>query len=57
MKGTNIQKARKTAGLTQRQLGALCKVTETTVANYENDRRKPEGEYLERLFKALPALK
>ena len=48
-----IRTARKNAGLTQRELGALLGVTQATVGQYENGTRNPKTETLQRFADAL----
>lgn len=49
----NIRKARKKAGLTQRQLGELIGVSESQIGSYENGYRKPKIETLQKITNAL----
>lgn len=57
MLGTIIRKARKEAGLTQKQLGILCGYSEASAENtvqyWEYDKRDPPLEKLRILCKAL----
>ena len=39
----NIRVARKAAGLTQKQLGALIGVAESTISQYESGKRQPDN--------------
>ncbi|MBO4687504.1 MAG: helix-turn-helix transcriptional regulator [Clostridiales bacterium] len=47
--GTNIRSLRKAYGETQEQLGAVLNVEKTTVSNYENGMRKPDGEMIAKI--------
>ena len=51
--GQLIQKARKEAGLTQVELGARLGVSGSTIAQWENDLRKPKNETAWRIYAAL----
>lgn len=51
--GTDIKAARKKAGLTQAELGARLSVTYQTIAQWENDLRKPKIESIRRIADAL----
>lgn len=51
--GTVIRKYRKERGLTQKQLGALCGISEQNIGNYERGVRKPKIETLLKISKAL----
>ena len=51
--GEQILTARKAKGLTQDALAETLNVSRSTVANWENGRRIPDGETLLRLSKAL----
>ena len=48
-----IKQARQAAGLTQQQLADQIGVGKSTVAQYEEGRRRPRLRYVERLSKAL----
>lgn len=49
----NIKKYRKKEGLTQKQLAEAIGVTAITIQNYENARREPNIETLDKISKAL----
>lgn len=49
----NIRKYRTEKGLSQRQLGELVGMTQQQIAQYENGKRKPKLETLDKLAKAL----
>lgn len=51
--GQNIQKYRKLKGITQKQLADHIGVTSTTIQNYENNRREPNVETLNKIAKVL----
>ena len=51
--GEKIKTARKKAGLTQRELGGKIGVSYQTLAQWENDLRKPKPETLQRIASAL----
>ena len=51
--GQRIKAARKNAGLTQKELGQRLGVAYQTLAQWENDLRKPKMETLERIADAL----
>ena len=52
-KGENIKKYRKKRGLTQKELGQLCGIAETTIRRYELGSLNPKYETLEKIAKAL----
>lgn len=49
----NIRKYRTEKGLSQRELGELVGMTQQQIAQYENGKRKPKLETLDKLAKAL----
>lgn len=49
----SIRYYRKKAGLTQKQLGKLSGTSETTIKQYENDKRQPRLEQLHNIATAL----
>lgn len=51
--GERIKQARKTKGLTQKQLGEMSGTSETTVKQYELGKRQPRIEQLQALATAL----
>lgn len=51
--GDMIKKLRKDKGLTQKQLADAINVSTITIQNYENNRRKPSVEMLEKISAAL----
>ncbi|MBY6931885.1 helix-turn-helix domain-containing protein [Clostridium botulinum] len=51
--GDMIKKLRKDKGLTQKQLADAVNVSTITIQNYENNRRKPSIEMLEKISSAL----
>ena len=51
--GENIKKARKRAGLTQKQLGELSGMADSAIRRYESDRANPKIQTLEKIAKAL----
>lgn len=51
--GERIQKARKSAGLSQKELGEKLGVSASMIGQYENDLRIPKIETLEKLATAL----
>ena len=51
--GENIKKARKAAGLTQKELGEKLGVSNTMIAIYETGRRMPKTDTLQRIASAL----
>lgn len=51
--GENIKKARKAAGLTQKELGEKLGVSNTMIAIYETGRRIPKTDTLQRIASAL----
>ena len=48
-----IKEARKKAGLTQKELGALVGTSEAMISQYENGHRRPKYTTLETIAKAL----
>lgn len=50
---TLIKEARKKAGLTQKELGALVGTSEAMISQYENGHRRPKYTTLETIAKAL----
>ena len=52
-KGENIKKYRKKRGMTQKELGQLCGIAETTIRRYELGSLNPKYETLEKIAKAL----
>jgi len=51
--GQRIKKARKAAGLTQEQLGAIAGVSGVAIMRYEKGQREPSGQPLLRIAQAL----
>ncbi len=51
--GNEIKNARKKAGLTQKELGKRLGISYQTVAQWENDLRKPKFDTILRISKAL----
>ena len=51
--GQRIQKARKAAGLSQKELGLKLEVSGSMIGQYENDLRKPKLETLQKIASAL----
>lgn len=51
--GKNIKTARKIAGMTQKELAEKLKTSQQNLAQYENDKRKPKLETLEKIASAL----
>ena len=51
--GNRIKEIRKKRGLTQEQLGKLLNISQTMVAQYENNKRKPKLETLQKIATAL----
>lgn len=51
--GENIKKIRKEKGLTQKELGKLCGMSEAQIGQYENGLRNPKMETLEKIANAL----
>ena len=51
--GQRIQAARKSAGMTQKELGKRIGVSFQGIAQWENDLRKPKYETLQRIAEAL----
>ena len=51
--GENIKKFRLEKGWTQEQLGKLLNISQTMVAQYENNKRKPKLETLQKISTAL----
>ncbi len=53
MKGKNIKKYRQEKGLTQKQLGELCGMSESTIRKYELELLNPKLETLQKISNAL----
>lgn len=51
--GENIKKARKLAGMTQKELGSKLGVTQQNIAQYENNIAKPKIETISKIAEAL----
>ena len=51
--GESLKAARKNAGLTQKELGERVGLSYQSIAQWENDLRKPKPETLQKLAKAL----
>lgn len=51
--GDIIKKLRKDKGLTQKQLAEMLNVSTVTIQNYENNRRKPSIEMLQKISSTL----
>lgn len=51
--GENIRKLRKQKGLTQRNLGELCGISEPNIRKYENGKQNPKFETIEKIASAL----
>ena len=51
--GERIRQLRIRKGLTQKELGQISETAETTVRQYENNKRQPKIEQIEKLAKAL----
>ena len=51
--GENIKNARKKAGLTQKELGQKIGLSYQSIAQWENNLRKPKPETLQKLANAL----
>lgn len=51
--GKSIKKIRKEKGLTQKELGKLCNMSEAQIGQYENGIRTPKFETLQKIAKAL----
>ncbi|EDK33891.1 helix-turn-helix domain-containing protein [Clostridium kluyveri] len=51
--GENIKRIRTQKGLTQKELAKSIHVTPTTIQNYENNRRKPSVDTLDKIAKVL----
>ena len=51
--GENLKKIRKEKGLTQKELGKLCGMSEAQIGQYENGLRNPKMETLEKIANAL----
>jgi Predicted transcriptional regulators len=51
--GQNIKKIRKEKGLTQRELADILETTQQNLAQYENDKRNPKIETIEKIADAL----
>lgn len=51
--GQNIKKYRKKRGLTQRELADILETTQQNLAQYENDKRNPKIETIDRIAAAL----
>lgn len=51
--GNNIQKARKKAGLTQKELAQKTGIAEITIRQYENNKRTPKTETLGKIADVL----
>lgn len=51
--GELIRKYRKSAGLTQKELGEACEMSEPAIRNYELGNRMPSAAQIERIAKAL----
>ena len=51
--GQRIKEARKRAGITQTELGALLGVSGSMIAQYETDKRNPKQETIQRIADAL----
>lgn len=51
--GENIKKFRLEKGWTQEQLGKLLNISQTMVAQYENNKRKPKLETIQKIADAL----
>ena len=51
--GENIKKIRKEKGLTQKELGKLCGMSEAQIGQYENGLRNPKMETLKKIANAL----
>lgn len=49
----NVREVRKAKGLTMKELGALCDVSESTISNIEKGKRKPSFEVMLKLGEAL----
>lgn len=51
--GENIKRIRKEKGLTQKELGALCGMSESQIRHYELNYKTPRFETIKRISKAL----
>lgn len=51
--GDNIKKARKNAGLTQKELAEKCGAAEITIRQYESGKREPRNEQLMKIARLL----
>lgn len=51
--GNRIKSARKKEGLTQKQLAEILNVSTITIQNYENNRRKPNIDMINKIAEAL----
>ena len=51
--GDNIKKARKNAGLTQKELAEKCGAAEITIRQYESSKREPRNEQLMKIARLL----
>lgn len=51
--GDNIKKARKNAGLTQKELAEKCGAAEITIRQYESNKREPRNEQLMKIARLL----
>lgn len=53
--GENLKKARKTAGMTQRELAACLQVYQKDISRWENDELTPSATTLAKICRALKA--
>jgi transcriptional regulator with XRE-family HTH domain len=51
--GERLKEAREAAGYTQKELGKLLHLDESTISNYEADKRQPKPEIIERIASIL----
>ena len=51
--GEKIRAARKAVGLTQKQLGVLCNIAESTIRRYELGKLRPKNDTLSKIAPKL----